>query len=96
MKLGSRIHAAVAAFLSVLAARKGPAKENAQLLQLRSPRPSLPETLPLRAFSSTFSFRFYSCCSIFTVGNDVTFSKKVIFLITQVVQKFVLLVKVYK
>ena len=96
MKLGSRIHVAVATSLSVLAARTGPAKENAQLLQLRSPRLSLLETLPLHAFFSTFSFRFYSCCSIFTVGNDVTFSKKGIFLITQVVQKFVLLVEVYK
>ena len=79
MKLGSRIHAAVGVSLPVLAARKGPAKENAQLLQLRSPRLSLLETLPLHAFSSTFYFCFYSCCSIFTVGNDVTFSKKVIF-----------------
>ena len=50
MKLGNRIHAAVGVSLSVLAARKGPAKENAQLLQLRSPRLSLLETLPLHAF----------------------------------------------
>ena len=78
MKLGSRIHTPVGVSPPVLAARKGPAKENAQLLQLRSPRLSLLETLPLHAFFSTFSFCFYSC-SIFTVGNDVTFSKKVIF-----------------